>query len=116
MGSARGKATEQTSTHVERAGVGSLHDQASPLDPLLELQQTVGNQAVLRLLRAGNAHAKFRHSSSGATSLPAPPRARSRSPLTLQKKCAKCATGALCSECGDEEKLQRKAANPSSQP
>ena len=121
MGSARGTASKQTSTHVERPSVGSLHDQASPLDPLLELQQTVGNQAVLRLLRAGHAHAKFRHSSSGATSIQggggcAAPRARSRPPLTLQKKCARCATGATCSECGDEEELHRKAVHSSSQP
>ena len=107
MGSARGTALKQTSTHVERPSGGSLHDQASPLDPLLELQQTLGNQAVLRLLRAGHA----RHSSSGATPIQgggAAPRARSRPPLTLQKKCARCATGATCSECGAEEKLDRK--------
>lgn len=104
MGSARGIALERTSTHVERLSVGSLHDQTSSLDPLLQLQQTVGNQAVLRLLRAGHAYAKFRHSSSGATPSDggggcAAPRARSRPPLTLQKKCARCATGATCSEC-----------------
>ncbi|HEU4507183.1 MAG TPA: DUF4157 domain-containing protein [Pyrinomonadaceae bacterium] len=113
MGSARGTESKRTSTHVERPSVGSPHDQASPLDPLLELQQTVGNQAVLRLLRAGHAHAKFRNSSSmqGGGGCAAP-RARSRPPLTLQKKCASCATGAKCSKCGEEEELQRKAAHP----
>jgi hypothetical protein len=112
MGSARGTASKRTSTQVERPSGGSLHDQTSPLDPLLELQQTVGNQAVLRLLRAGQVQAKFRHS-SGATPMQggngcAAPRAHSRPPLTLQKKCARCATGATCSECGDEEELHRK--------
>lgn len=120
MGRARGTASEQTSTHAERPSVGSLHDQASPLDPLLQLQQTVGNQAVLKLLRAGHAQAKLRHSSSVPPSPGsggcAAPRARSRPPLTLQKKCARCATGATCSECGEEEELHRKAAQSSSQP
>lgn len=121
MGSARGKASDRTSTHVERPSSGSLHDQASPLDPLLELQQTVGNQAVLRLLRAGHAQAKFRHSSAGATSFQggdgcAASRVRRRPPLTLQKKCARCATGSTCSECGEEEELHRKAAHQSSHP
>ena len=121
MGSARGKASDRTSTHVERPSAGSLHDQASPLDPLLELQQTVGNQAVLRLLRAGHPQAKFRHSSSGAAAFQgggdcAPPRARSGLPRTLQKKCARCATGATCSDCGEKEELHRKAAHHSSQP
>ncbi len=115
MGSARGTALTRTSTQVERPSGSSLHDQPSPLDPLLKLQQTVGNQAVLRLLRAGHAQARFRHS-SGATPTQggcAAPRARSRPPLTLQKKCARCATGATCSECGDEEKLHRKDENQS---
>jgi hypothetical protein len=62
------------------------------LDPLLGLQQTIGNQAVLRLLRGGYAQPKLRSSSVG-----------NGSRLSLQKKCTACSIGAPCSECADEK-------------
>jgi hypothetical protein len=62
------------------------------LDPLFGLQQTIGNQAVLRLLRGGYAQPKLRSSSP-----------RNGSGLSLQKKCAACSVNAPCNECADEK-------------
>lgn len=53
-----------------------------------ELQQSAGNQALLRLLSAGALQTKSKASSG----------------LLVQRKCAACAVGAPCSECGDEER------------
>jgi hypothetical protein len=117
MRSAREKFSERPSLGSQRAS--RQPNEASPLNPLLGLQQPVGNQALLRLLRAGRGQAKPRLSSSGdalqrvAGGCVEPP-TRRRSGLALQRKCAQCAVGAPCSECADDERVLRKAASPSS--
>lgn len=81
MRQAHEKYSAESPVAARRAGV--LLKESSQVDPLLQLQQAVGNQAVLRLLRGGYGQGK-----------------------TLQKKCARCSTGATCSKCSDEEDLQ----------
>jgi hypothetical protein len=94
MGSAGKKSFERSPSASARAS--PLRTQASTLDPLLSLQQTVGNQAVLWLL--GNAQPKLRSA--------APPH---RSGLSLQKKCASCSGHAPCGECADEEQANESS-------
>lgn len=95
-----------------------------PLHPILQLQQTIGNQAVQRLLRAGVLQAKLRIGQPGDLYEQEADRVagevmRSPGPVfsgitgtipSIQKKCAACAIGqGLCPQCAEEEKeIQRK--------
>src|ERR1041384_8310965 len=97
MGSAGKQYSERSPSASPR--VSPPRTEASSLDPLLGLQQTIGNQAVLRLLRAGYAQPKLRSSSLG-----------NGSRLSLQKKCAACSVGAPFSECGDEEQVSSESS------
>jgi hypothetical protein len=117
MRAAGQKTSTQSSATAQPAG--RPFAEPSPLDPLLGLQQTVGNQAVLRLLRAGYGHAKVRSPSTQGFSSHAFGSSLQRSPqgnrsgLRVQRKCKACATGAPCSECRDEEEIFRKANDSS---
>src|SRR4029450_3223282 len=75
----------------------SLSPMGDPGHPLLQLQQTMGNQAVLRLMRSGRLQAKLNVSQPGdmyereadrvadqVMRMPAP---------TVQRTCTACATG-----------------------
>lgn len=118
MRAAGQKTSSQFSATAQRAS--SPCAEPSQLDPLLGLQQTAGNQAVLRLLRAGHGNAKFQNSSAQAPLLRSADAAlqhapRSRVGLRLQRKCAACAVGAPCSECEDEDrekKIRRQPTRP----
>lgn len=87
------------------------------LDPLLELQQSAGNQAMLRLLAGGGIRRKPKVSEPADVSeqqadLMAARVTSNPSGLMVQPKCAACAAGAPCSECADkedEEKIQLKS-------
>ena len=91
MRNPREKSANESSLPARPAGVHSK--EALHANSLFELQQAVGNQAVLRLLDAGYGHGK-----------------------TLQKKCSCCSNGATCSKCGDEKKLHRGLAAQPIQP
>ena len=115
MRGARDKSSEQPSSAPQRAR--RPRDEVSPPDPLLELQQGVGNQALLRLLGGGRLQAKSNLSpptdaGEQQADLIAVRIAGSASGAVVQRKCAACAEGAPCSECGDEERegrVQRKS-------
>ena len=79
---------QQTSSEHSSTAPRANREAAESLtvQPLLELQQSVGNQAVLRLLGA-------------------------RTSPSVQRKCASCAP---CSHCEDEEELMRKPRENSS--
>jgi hypothetical protein len=109
MRSAREKLSEGSSPGGQR--VTLQRAEASSLQPLLTLQQTVGNQAVLRLLAGSRLQTKLKvsHPSDAheqeadwiATRIVG----GASGPL-VQRKCAACAAGAPCSECADQEMLQ----------
>lgn len=101
MGSAGEKSSERSPSASPRAS--RPRPEASSLDPLLGLQQTIGNQAMLRLLRGGFAQPKLRSSSPGNGSRP-----------ILQKKCGRCSVGASCSDCAEEDEVFRKPGSESS--
>jgi hypothetical protein len=110
MRSAREKSTEGPSPSGQR--VTLQRAEASSLQPLLTLQQTVGNQAVLRLL-AGRLQPKLKVSHPAdaheqEADWIAEQVVRGRSELPVQRKCAHCAVSAPCNECAEEEEVQRK--------
>jgi hypothetical protein len=86
-------------------------------NPLLGLQRTLGNQAVVRLFESGAIQAKLRVSQPGdADELEADRVAEqitsSRRGPALQRKCS-CAGGSPCSKCEEEEgAIHRSAATP----
>ena len=55
------KATQSQTVHALRTGMQPV----APLHPILRLQQTIGNQAVLRLTRAGKLQANLAISQPG---------------------------------------------------
>ncbi|MGB9180944.1 MAG: DUF4157 domain-containing protein [Pyrinomonadaceae bacterium] len=110
----KAKATTASTQAANRES--QQQDKAKGLHPLLELQQTIGNQAVLRLLGAGRLQAKPRDdtqydSYEREADRIASQIVESNSGLMVQRKCAACSSGALCSECAPEESplIQRKA-------
>ena len=107
MLSARQQLSAQSSSGSQRAsGYGS--DVPAP-DALLTLQQTVGNQGLLRLLNAGSGLSKPRRGSAQVAETRSQVAIQRRAHLGVQRKCAACAAGAACSSCLDEEEeLQRK--------
>jgi len=117
-------------TNPKRATQSSakpMLSRCSPIHPLLQLQQTIGNRAVSRFLQA-----KLKVSEPGdkyeqeadrvadeVMRMPEPPISRAREwqgrqgegeAATLQRKCAACASGqGLCPKCAEEEeRMQRK--------
>jgi hypothetical protein len=104
MGNARETSSAQ-SAGTERAR--QPPNGVAESDPFVELQQSAGNQALLRLL-AGGAQRKPKLSQPGDDSeqqadLIAEHITRHPSGLMVQRKCAACAVGAPCSECAPEE-------------
>ena len=117
---------QKTEAHAS-AGAAPPADQFAPSNasPFLQLQRTVGNQAVLNLFRPGRIQPKLRISQPGdpfeqeadrvadqvmrmpldETLSPAPPQ--------IHRKCGACASGAApCSMCAEEEEglhIHRKA-------
>jgi hypothetical protein len=104
MGNARETSSAQ-SAGAERAR--QPPNGVAESDPFVELHQTAGNQALLRLL-AGGAQRKPKLSRPAddfeqqadliAAHIPSNP-----SGLMVQRKCAACAVGAPCSACAPEE-------------
>ncbi|MFQ5881378.1 MAG: DUF4157 domain-containing protein [Candidatus Methylomirabilales bacterium] len=97
------KARQQKNAHGSRSP-GQRHDS---LHPVLQLQQTIGNQAVSSLIQAkrnGNQRSEpYQQRTTRVMVSPAP--------RVVQRKCTGCATAAPCSACEAEERelVQRKA-------
>jgi len=112
-------APEKTSrrSHEIGRGGGSSARLVSE-NPFAGLQQTLGNQAMLRLLDGGIIQAKLRVSQPGDADEQEADRvaekvvSASHAPK-IQRKCA-CAGGAPCAKCAseDEETIHRSAAAP----
>ena len=105
--------------------VTDLHRALQPaqrdLNPLFGLQQTAGNQAMVRLLQSGTIQPKLRISQPGDADEVEADRlaeqivtSRNSAPA-LQRKCA-CAGGPACSKCTEEEEeeesINRSVATP----
>jgi hypothetical protein len=109
--------------------IGLSRPTRAPLHAILQIQRTIGNQAVQSLLRSGGPQAKFEDGQPEdiyaqeageftETALPM------RSPMLLmpadgsrpeiQRKCEECASGrGLCPTCAEEEEaVQRKPLAP----
>jgi Domain of unknown function (DUF4157) len=76
-------------------------------NPLFGLQQSLGNQATLRLLESGVIQAKLRVSQPGDSDEIEADRVAERvvsaqTAPVIQRKCA-CSAGAVCAKCGEEE-------------
>jgi hypothetical protein len=117
-------------TNPKRATQSSARpmlSRCSPIHPLLQLQQTIGNRAVSRFLQAklkvnkpGDVYEQEADRVAEAVMrMPGPPISRAREweqgrqgeaeTATLQRKCAACASGqGLCPKCAEEERMQRK--------
>ena len=117
MGNARETSSAQ-SAGAERAR--QPLNGVAEFDPLVELQQAAGNQALLRLLAGGAVRRKPKVSEPGdeseqqADSIAARVTGNS-SGLMVQRKCAACAVGAPCSQCAPEEEnetVQFKRTGP----
>src|SRR5512145_2645331 len=77
---------------------------SAEFEPLVELQQGLGNQALLRLLAGGAAQRKPKVAIPAddfeqQADLIAAHITSNPSGLMVQRKCAACAVGAPCSEC-----------------
>jgi uncharacterized protein DUF4157 len=115
MRNARESSPAQTAT-ADRAHPSP--SESAQLDPLVELQQSAGNQAMLRLLAGGGIRRKPKVSEPGDESekqadLIAARVTGNPSGATVQRKCAMCAAGAPCSECAgkEEEQVQFKRSD-----
>ncbi len=108
-------------------------DQARPLHPLLYLQQSIGNQAVLHLLKSGALQTKPKINQPGDVyekeadgdaeqvmrSSDGVVRGISDGPPKIQKKCEACASGqGTCTKRAEEEEeiIQRKPLAPAITP
>src|SRR5262247_3230347 len=91
---------------------------AAAAHPIVELQQTIGNQAVQRLLRSRTIQPKLAISQPGDIYEQEADRVADhvmRMPQPgIQRTCSACAAGgSLCSECETEDKvLRRKTEQP----
>ena len=99
------KAAPRSNGHASKA---SLQSEA-PLHPILRLQQTIGNQAVLRLMRAGKLQAKLAISQPGDVYEQEADRVADqvmRMPdSTIQRACGPCAAGGgTCPKCAGAKK------------
>lgn len=101
----------------------SLKYSDSPIDQILSLQRTVGNQAVERLLKSGVIQAKLKIGTPGDIYEREADRVAeqvmripdnsvagiSKGNTEIQRKCAECASRrGTCSHCAEEETIQRK--------
>src|SRR5437867_11631155 len=80
----------------------------APLNPILQLQQTLGNQAVQRLLQSGAIQARLKVSRPGDIYEQEADRVAEqvmRMPeRALQRSCAACGAGVSpCTQCEDEK-------------
>ena len=120
------RASPEKSDEKSRPRVRPSADErrATSQNVVSRLQQTLGNDAVVRLLKSGTLHAKLRVSEPGdADEIEADRVAdqvvTSPAPATLHRKCA-CTGGATCPECQEEEVesakgIHRKAEQSSQQ-
>ena len=100
-------APEKTSRRSHGAKQGGRSSQLVSENPFAGLQQTIGNQAMLRLLEAGSIQTKLRVSQPGDADEREADRVAeqivsSRKAPAIQRKCA-CAGEAPCSKCAGEE-------------
>jgi hypothetical protein len=110
---------KQTAEASHRSRAQTSTQSRAPVDPLLQLHQTIGNQAVQRLLRAHAIQAKLAISQPGDIYEQEADRVADRvmrmpQPI-IQRTCSACAAGgSLCSECEteDEAPLLRKTEQP----
>jgi hypothetical protein len=107
-----GRARSRQASH----GVAPGNARSTASLPFLGLQQTAGNQAVLRLLASGALQAKLRVSQPGDPDEIEADRVAEQIVSTgnatgVQRKCA-CAGGASCAKCAgeEEETVHRSAA------
>ena len=108
----------RASTHKAFSGSRKIHGQsksqhgASSLHPLLQLQQSIGNREVARLIQAKRQASEpedacERRVSGVADRLMRLPEGR------LQRNCAACASGAKsCPSCDEESSSVKRKANP----
>ena len=102
------KAAPRSNGHASKAAIQS----EVPLHPILRLQQTIGNQAVLRLMRAGKLQAKLAISQPGDVYEQEADRVADqvmRMPdPTIQRACGPCAaSGGTCPRCAGEKQEPR---------
>lgn len=94
-------------------GVNERAVRHASLNPVLELQQTIGNQAVLQLLRSGTIQAKLAINQPGdpaeqEADLVADQVMRMAHPR-VQRACVGCTADSIpCPECKEERKVQRQ--------
>src|SRR5450759_5985845 len=112
--------------------IGPLQSISSPIDQILFLQRTIGNQAVGRLLKSGAFQAKLRLGQPGdiyeqeadrvaeqVIRMPEPQVSNEievSNPAhnnSIQRKCPGCKKGAKIEKEEEEEKLQKKEASGS---
>jgi uncharacterized protein DUF4157 len=109
MRGAREKLSDTSSRGAQRASLQTHEEVAA--HSLRDLQQTAGNQAMLRLLGAGTLQTKPKVSQptdgpEQEADLIATRIVGDTSGPLMQRKCPACAVGAPCSECAAEETLQ----------
>jgi Domain of unknown function (DUF4157)/Protein-glutamine gamma-glutamyltransferase len=116
------KSVAKISNRPPRIGQGvSEHAMRhAPLHPLLNLQSTIGNQAVLQLLRSGAIQGKLAINQPGDAYEQEADRVAedvvsSRSP-TLQRKCACGGTPGTTGDCAECHEKRRQHKNLSSKP
>ncbi len=110
------KAAPRSNGHASKASLQS----EVPLHPILRLQQTIGNQAVLRLMRARKLQAKLAISQPGDVYEREADRVADQvmwmPDPTIQRACGPCsAGGGTCPKCAGEGKaLVQRRAGPAS--
>ena len=111
---------KQTAEASHRSRAETSTQSRAPVDPLLQLQQTIGNQAVQRLLRSRTIQAKLAISQPGDVYEREADRVaehvmRMPEPV-IQRTCSACAAGgSTCSKCEMEKQalMQRKTGKDS---
>src|SRR6266571_2055592 len=107
------KSVTKTRDRLSQTGreTGEQSSRRAPLDPLLELQDTIGNQAVLQLLRSGAIQAKLAINLPGdvyeqeADRIAEQVVVSSAQPSVIQRKCA---CGGTLGPTGECEKCRNK--------
>jgi hypothetical protein len=108
------KSVAKTRDRPSRIGgeTGEQSTRRAPLDPLLELQKTIGNQAAVQLLRSGTIQTKLGINLPGdmyeqKADRVAEKIVSSSSPLLIQRKCACGGTPGPTGECDECSKKNR---------
>jgi len=108
------KSVEKKSDGPSGRGLGQSERavRQAPLHPMLELQQTIGNEAVLQLLRSGGIQAKPTINQSGDSyeqeaNMGAEQVVSSSAPPPIQRKCACGGTPGATGECEECHKKNR---------